>query len=258
MTRSRAVLVGLVLALAAVGCGGDDDAADGRTTTTEAPTTEASSTEPSSTSEPDDPTTSETPTDTIPESELPGERLDIYPYADAPLAVVGVEADDELNARSGPGTSYGVLFTLGPTDDGFAALGHNRTVGESFWVLVEADGRAGWVHGGYVAIPGATNDVTSALPADLGGETMLDVAEAVAAARVGDAPAPRTAVVAGPTVGDLGEVTVDVIGFADDSLKGERLHVFASELDSGEGFVVRTVEATALCARGVTADGLCT
>jgi hypothetical protein len=89
---------------------------------------------------------------------------------------------------------------------------------------------------------------------------MVAMGEAVAAARApaDEGPRPTVTVVDGPTVGDLGEVTVDVLGLADDSLRGERLHVFATPDPAGEGFGLKTVEATALCARGVTADGLCT
>ena len=43
---------------------------------------------------------------------------------------------------------------------------------------------------------------------------------------------------------DLGEITVDVIGFPDDAQLGERLHVFAEPDPGGESFTVRSVEST--------------
>ena len=54
---------------------------------------------------------------------------------------------------------------------------------------------------------------------------------------------------------------VDVIGLGDDSIKGERLHVFATVVYDDAGRVVvsydlKSVEATLLCGRGVS-DGLC-
>ena len=61
----------------------------------------------------------------------------------------------------------------------------------------------------------------------------------------------------GPNVGDLGEITLDVIGMGDDSILGERLHVFGDPDPGGESFTMRTVERTLLCARGVGDDGLC-
>ena len=63
--------------------------------------------------------------------------------------------------------------------------------------------------------------------------------------------------VVAPAVGDLGEVTYDVIGLGDDSIGGWRLHVFGTPSASGEGFLLKTLEATTLCTRGVTTDGLC-
>ena len=63
-------------------------------------------------------------------------------------------------------------------------------------------------------------------------------------------------VVDGPTVGDLGEITVDVVGFPDDSVLGARLRVFAEPDPGGESFTVRTVESTTLCRRAVS-EGLC-
>ena len=59
-----------------------------------------------------------------------------------------------------------------------------------------------------------------------------------------------------PSVGDLGEVIYDVVGFADDSVYGVRLYVYGQPTDGG-GFDLKSVEATALCRRGVTADGFC-
>ena len=59
-----------------------------------------------------------------------------------------------------------------------------------------------------------------------------------------------------PSVGDLGEVTYDVIGLGDDSVRGYRLHVFGEGLGAGGGFYLKSVEARVLCARGVTAGGL--
>ena len=59
-----------------------------------------------------------------------------------------------------------------------------------------------------------------------------------------------------PTVGDLGEVTYDVVGLGDDSLGGYRLHIFGQPTDSGGGFSLMAIEATAMCQRAVH-DGLC-
>ena len=86
---------------------------------------------------------------------------------------------------------------------------------------------------------------------------MLQLGEQVAAQRDQDGePVPDVVVVDGPSVGDLGEITIDVVGFGDDAVLGERLHVFAEPDQGGESFTVRSVEATTLCRRGVS-DGRC-
>ncbi len=62
----------------------------------------------------------------------------------------------------------------------------------------------------------------------------------------------RFSIVGDPVVGDLGEITVDVVGLPDDSIHGHRLHVFATPHESGEAFTLKSVERTLLCARGVS------
>jgi hypothetical protein len=267
MTRRRTLLATVLVLVVALGaCGGDgDDEETDASTTTEATTSDpdpADAAESSTTTAGGDgsSTTVADGSTTTPPGDLPGEPVEIYPYEGAVLAVVGVAADDTLNVRSGPGTDFDVVVELGPLSEDATATGHNRTVEDSFWAEVEADDTTGWVNVLYVAQAGSTTDVTADLGTVVGGETMVDIAEDVAALRAPseEGPQPTVTIVDGPEVGDVGEITVDVIGLADDSLKGERLHIIASPDASGEGFTVTTVEATALCARGVTADGLCT
>lgn len=59
-----------------------------------------------------------------------------------------------------------------------------------------------------------------------------------------------------PTVGDLGEVTYDIIGLGDDSIAWYRLHVFGTPGDGGESFVLASIERTTFCARGLS-RGFC-
>ena len=193
---------------------------------------------------------------------LPGERVEIYPYAGARLAVVGVAAEDTLHVRTGPGVEFDVAFDLQPLATHAVATGHNRSVADGgFWSEITADGRTGWANSSYLLQRGQTTDVTAALfptPAERAkADSMDDLGRAVARHRASTEPSPRIVVVDGPTVGDLGEITVDVIGLGDDAQSGERLKVFAEPLPARPRFTVRTVEATALCSRGVTEDGLC-
>ena len=197
---------------------------------------------------------------------LPGERIEIYPYEGARLAVVGVAADDTLNVRTGPGTDYPVAFDLEPLADDIRATGHNRTVGEGTWAEVDAGGRSGWASVRFLLQPGLVEDVTARWypsPSDRpSASTMTALAQAVErrwrqesiGSDRSDEPGSRVVVVDGPHSGDLAEVTVDVLGLHDDTLGGVRLHVFA-ERAAGR-FTVRTVEVTELCRRGVT-EGRC-
>jgi hypothetical protein len=241
MRRSSAALIVMVLAFVAGACG--DDAADdgvGAANTTQT----TSTTMASSAGEP-----------------LPGERVEIFPHKDAQLAVVGVAAGDTLNVRAGPGTEFDVVYDLGPTDMSATATGHNRSVGGSFWSEISVDGRTGWANTSYLLQPGQVDDVTASMfptPADRpSARTMAEVGQAVARRRASEEPPSKIVVVEEPTVGDLGEITVDVIGLGDDSVGGERLKVFAQPDARRESFTVRSVEATTFCSRGVTGDRRC-
>ncbi len=248
----RLQAVGVVLALVLGACG---DA--------EAPTRAG---EPAPSTVPAD--TAETTSTTQPAGgqPLPGERVDIFPYAGARLAVVGVAAGDTLNVRAGPGTDYPVVFTLEPLAHDIRATGHNRTVGEGTWAEVDARGRSGWANVRFLLQPGSVEDVTARLYPSASDRpsatTMTALAQAVErrwrqesiGSEGSDEPGSRVVVVDGPHSGDLAEVTVDVLGLHDDALGGVRLHVFA-ERAAGR-FTVRTVEVTELCSRGVT-DGIC-
>ena len=256
MTANRVLTALLTASLLVAACGDDDDtAATDDTSTSE--TTEANGT--TETSETSDTTgTTRTP----PPGGLPGERVDIYPYEGAALGVVGVEADDTLNVRRGPGVDFDVVAELDPLDTGLVATGHNRSIdNRSFWVEVEVDGRTGWANVSFLSHLGRTDDITSQIAPSPGelprAETMLQLGKEIAHDAAADAPRPRIVVVDGPTVGDLGEITVDVLGLADDALGGVRLHVFATPDDSGESFTLKTVEQTVLCTRGVAEEGAC-
>ena len=248
----RTLLSLAVVALLAAGCGDDDDTTATDTTSTSAflETTTTSTTDPAA------------PSTTTASADLPGERIEIFPYEDAQLSVVGVEADDVLNVRSTPDPSSGTATELGPLEDGITATGHNRQLDDgAIWVEVDTGDERGWVNGAFVAQAGATDDATARLyPATADrpvADTLPQLAEQVAADAAGEGgPEPRVVIVDGPDVGDLGEVTVDVLGYPDDSVYGERLHLFA-EAEGGGSFRLRTVEATVLCRRGVDEQGRC-
>ena len=107
---------------------------------------------------------------------------------------------------------------------------------------------------------GGTDDITWRVVEVLGStplaETMTDLGHLVAGALVPDEGegAPRISVVEGPVVGDLGEITLDVVGLADDSILGYRLRIFAHLPEAEGGFTLKSVERTLLCRRGVSGD----
>lgn len=246
----RALLGLLAVTLVLTGCGDDDaDTSAGTSVVTETET-ETETADPSTT------TAAPTPT------ELPGERIDLFPYEGTELAVVGVEADDVLNVRAAPGAGYEVVDRLDPLADGIRPSGHNRQLeDDTVWAEITLDGTTGWASTAFLSHPGVVRDITSQLyptpAARPRGDTMVHIGELVAERVAGDGqPQPDVVVVDGPTVGDVGEITVDVIGFPDDAQLGERLRIFAEPDPGGESFTVRTVESTLLCRRGVS-DGLC-
>ena len=241
---TRMVIVAVTASMLLASCG-DDDTPSATTTTASSTTADGASTSSTTTTAP-----------------LPGEEVDIFPYAGDELGVVGVKADDVLNVRAGPGADFEVVAQLDPLTTGIEATGHNRTVGDTgVWSEVTDDGVTGWANGAYLAQLGRIDDITTEIaptPADRPrAETMLDLGTMVARSRASTDPPSDIVVSGGPDVGDLGEITVDVLGVGDDSILGERLHIFGEPDPGGESFTMRTVERTLLCARGVADDGVC-
>jgi hypothetical protein len=172
--------------------------------------------------------------------------------------VIGVRYDDVLNLRAAPGASQPIRDEIPPTYDDLVALGNTRQLPRSFWIEVDYEGTVGWVHMGFVGYAGQVTDQTSRVVEQLGERpvepSMTDLAEVVASVFDSDEPESDIVQVTPVTGGDLTEVTYDVIGLGDDSVRGSRLHIFAEE--SGSGFTLRSVEMTAICDRGVD-NGLC-
>ena len=223
------------------------------TTTTTAPTTTTTTTAA--------PTTTTTSTTVAPTTTtLPGEPIDVPPWRGDIVGVVGVAHDDVLNVRAAPGINQIIVATLDPLEDDVLVLGNARSLPNSIWTQVEIHGVTGWSNISFLAYLGDTDDITARLVNDLGetprAETMLDLGLIVAEALASLEPPSRIVMSVAPTVGDLGEVTYDVIGLGDDSLHGVRLHVFGTPDEGGEGFVLKAVERTQLCARGIS-GGFC-
>lgn len=264
MTPTRGPLA-LILGLALAACATTSEPTPGsttapsdattvpRVTTTPAPSTSAA---PTSTT---GPTTTNPATTTMAGTTVPGERVDFGPRSGDQLMVIGVSYDDFLNLRELPGTSFNVIGEIPADFRELKALGDTRDIGRSFWTRVDYAGTVGWVHMGFVGFEGATDDLTALVVDRLGGrpraETMSDLGLTVAEIFVSEEPESDVVKVVDETLGDLGEVTYDVIGLGDDSVRGLRVHVFGEP--SNTGFTLRTVEVTNICGRGVAGDGLC-
>jgi len=266
MKRLLMALLGLALVIA--GCGDGDDAATTTTapavtttaavTTIEVPTTEV----PTTTAAPETSTTTSSTTTTEPPATtttLPGELVDYGPEEGAVLAAIGVETTDVLNVRSGPGIDFEILTALAPLSNHAIAEGETRLLSNSAWYKVDVNGIIGWASSRYLAQLGHTYDDTvhvleTAFPY---AETMVQMGEEVAAVYTSDEPRSTVTIVDGPHVGDISEITVDVVGVGDDALVGFRLHIFAQPDPGGEGWEIKSVEVTTLCGRGVTDEGYC-
>ena len=204
------------------------------------------------------------PPDSVPSEtlvSLPGEPFEFGPAPDDVLAVVGVDHDDVLNVRDVP---FGqIIGTLGPLERGIVAVGRSRALPTTVWHEVRVGASTGWVSDAYVAPLGATFDATTEVVNLLGetpaAGTMPELGRIVAEAVASDEPPSRITVAAPTVIGDLGEITMDVVGLADDSVRGFRLHVFAHLGAGSEPFVLKSVEQTLMCYshRGVSEEGLC-
>ena len=218
--------------------------------------------------------------------DLPGEPFEYGPNAGAALFVVGVPYGDILNVRHLPAGD--IVATLDPVNlaggrgpfvivrdaDGntlaepdlsaaVTATGLARQLPTTVWYQHQAAGVTGWSSAAYLAQLGATDDVTSQVLSALGGtvtdNTMAGLARRVADVMTSEEPPSRVAVSSAPVIGDLGEITVDVLGLPDDAVRGFRLHIFAHQDSDSDPFTLRTVERTTICdsRRGVSEDGLC-
>jgi len=264
----RGSAIGLV-AMAALfsGCGNDAATNPANTTSSTTPTAISSSVTSSTKASSSTSTTmlDSAPMTPVIEGDLPGEAFELHPPAGRVLAVVGVAFDDGLDLRRMPGTDQDIVGVLAPTLEGIVATGRARLVASSiWWEVTDPGGVVGWVSARFTAQIGPTGDVTARVVERLGSiptaPTMEELAALVADEMRGDPEGPTTITQTTPvSIGDLGEITFDLIGLGDDATHGLRLHVFGTP-DQAVGFGLKSVESTDLCdaARGVSdGSGLC-
>lgn len=217
---------------------------------------------------------------------LPGEPYEFGPPAGAPLAVVGVSHDSVLNVRDVPAGEivavldnlinvagspalnvrqpgyYELIATL-DLNRGLFATGNTRKLPTTVWHEIRMADAVGWASSAFLSPLGATSDATAEIVAVLGetpaAPTLEELARLVAEAVASDNPPSRIVVSGAPVIGDLAEITVDVLGLPDDAVRGFRLQVFAQQDSGSDLFTLRTVESTTICDshRGVSEEGLC-
>ena len=230
--------------------------------------------------------------DTGAAADLPGEPLELGPPAGTGLAVVGIRYDSALNFRDGPngtviarldnvmdGGRDPAVYVRQPNSDdiittvdlrnGVVATGNTRQLPTTVWHELRVGDLLGWASGTFLAPAGSTKDATAEVVDSLGelpvADTMGELGLAVAQTMASQEPQPSVVVSGAPGFsGDLGQVTIDIVGIGDDSVRGFRLVVFAhpaenrTEDDPGP-FTLKSVERTVLCHshRGASEEGLC-
>lgn len=266
MIRLSAILVLLLVLITACG----DSTTDTTAPETAPSTSAAPSTTVPATTAPTSPPTTTAPTSTTSTTEVvattvgwPGEPYDFWvpvPEEGPIIGVVGVRHDDVLNVRSGPGVDFDVIATLDPTLTGVTGTGNGwQLPSGAVWWEIEMGAVTGWANQQFLSRLDGVDDLTALVVERLGeipvAELMIDLGAIVASAFTANEGGESVMTVA-PSVGDLGEVTFDIVGTGDDSVGGWRLHIFGDPSPSGEGFSLKSVEATIFCQRGV-ADGRC-
>ena len=152
---------------------------------------------------------------------------------------------------------------------GVVATGNTRQLTTSTWHEFLAGDLTGWSSATYLAQLGATEDATSEVVNALGefpvADTMVELGLAVAQTMASQEPQSSVVVSGAPGLsGDLGQVTIDIVGIGDDSVRGFRLVIFAHPAegwtqDDPGPFTLKSVERTVLCHshRGVSEEGIC-
>jgi hypothetical protein len=230
---------------------------------------DSDSTAADSTASDDSATTTTAPDDEFSTSTAePIEYDGLGPPPGSALAVVGAGFDDGLSLRDGPSSDDDVVSTLSSTADDVIATGRAEEVDGDLWLFVQADDKQGWVVADRVGFLGEVDDRTNWFVSFYAGprreDTMEELGERLAGAHAasvqelsGNVLVPTLRQVTAATVGDLGEVTFDVIGSNDSAVLGVRLHVFGTPNADGTSFVLASVEETTICVDGLSESGAC-
>jgi uncharacterized protein YraI len=241
------------------GCGDGASSVDGSTGSATSAAPSPSSTATATATSTASPSSTPSSSATVSPGATTGSAADIPYGVGSVMSVVGVGHDSALNLRAGPGTTFAVLSTVAPLGGGLVATGRGWQVpGARLWAEVTVGGTTGWASLEFLAVRDGTDDATARVVELLKGRPtapdMEQLGMKVARSLASTEPASSITMAKAPTLGDLGEVTYDVVGLGDDSVSAMRLVVFGAPIDGG-GFSLKSVEATSYCARGTPAGG---
>lgn len=189
------------------------------------------------------------------DAELPGESVMTFFTEPRTANVVRVAAGDALFVRASPDPRAAEVGQLPPTGE-VALAGRERQIDEALWTEVRLNDGVGWVNVRFLGFLGESRDITSEV-ANVGarenGETLAaDIAQTWPG-HTEEAGMQRVTVLR--TDDDLRYV-IDVVGYRDTSIRGERLDLRFEPSD--DGVELQSAESTWICIRGVGESGLCT
>ena len=194
-------------------------------------------------------------------AELPGDLYNIGPRAGEPMVVVGVAHDDVLNFRTLPDASSPIRATVAPqaTSPEVISMGEGRLLTGSAWWHVTVDGQELWANSRFLGTLGDTYDSFDELSSRLGGDledpSIEALVERLRAALSADGPEASATFVTDPDIGSgTQDVTVDLLGYGDDAIYGERIVLTVTDTtgSGSPGVRLTAAEATLICSRGVS------
>ena len=182
----------------------------------------------------------------------PDEWLDL-PIAGSVVAVVGVEHWDILEIHEDPGVSSPLVGTLDPLDDTVVALGYARQLPQSIWWCISWNGGSGaWASSIYLsrmADPYQSFDSSSwvGLTAQNLEDFLSDVENQYQRPATSEGGPMRIVISELDYINNV--ISIDVIGFLDDSLLGARL-TFSTSLQSDGSLMIDDAQFRGICLRG--------
>ena len=175
------------------------------------------------------------------------------PITGSVVAVVGVEHWDILEIHEDPGVSSPLVGTLDPLDDTVVALGYARQLPQSIWWCISWNGGSGaWASSIYLsrmADPYQSFDSSSwvGLTAQNLEDFLSDVENQYQRPATSEGGPMRIVISELDYINNV--ISIDVIGFLDDSLLGARL-TFSTSLQSDGSLIIDDAQFRGICLRG--------